>query len=61
MTDIENYLFDIYKDNPKMKRKIYYHKNKKKLLEYNNKKYADRFNNMNHVKINKGSFLINLK
>lgn len=61
MTDIEKYLFEIYKNNPKMKRKIYYHKNKKKLLEYNNNKYAERFNNMDSVIINKGSFLINLK
>jgi hypothetical protein len=61
MTLIEDYLLNEYKSNPKMHRKIYYHKNKDKLLAYNNKRYANRYNKLNSIKINWGHFYIILK
>lgn len=61
MTLIEDYLLNEYKSNPKMHRKIYYHKNKDKLLSYNNKRYANRFNKLASIKINWGHFTIILK
>jgi hypothetical protein len=57
-TNIEDYLFNIYKSNTRMYKKLYYQKNKKRILDYNNKRYDDRLIN-NGIKIIKKEFIIN--
>ncbi len=37
--NIEEYLFDVYKSNTKMYKKIYYHKNKERIKVANLKRY----------------------
>jgi len=59
-TNIEDYLFNIYKSNTKMYKKLYYQKNKKRILDYNNKRYDDRLIN-DGIKIIKKEFVINFK
>jgi hypothetical protein len=56
-TNIEDYLFNIYKSNTRMYKKLYYQKNKKRILDYNNKRYDDRLIN-NGIKIIKKEFII---
>jgi hypothetical protein len=40
--NIEEYLFDVYKSNTKMYKKIYYHKNLKEKRERSKKYYHDK-------------------
>jgi len=56
-TNIEDYLFNIYKSNTRMYKKLYYKKNKKRILDYNIKRYDDRLIN-NGIKIIKKEFVI---
>lgn len=56
-TNIEDYLFNIYKSNTRMYRKLYYQKNRKTILDYNIKRYDDRLIN-DGIKIIKKEFVI---
>lgn len=58
-TNIEDYLFNIYKPttNKKIYFKLYYQKNRKKILDDNNKRYDDRLIN-DGIKIIKKEFVI---
>ena len=56
-TNIEDYLFNIYKSDTRMYKKIYYQKNKQRILDYNIKRYDDRLIN-DGIKIIKKEFII---
>ena len=56
MTKIEDYLFDIYKSNTRMYKKIYYQKNKQRIIDYNMKRYDNRLNK-GEIKFNRGIFI----
>jgi hypothetical protein len=59
MTNIEDYLFQIYnpRQNRRLYNKLYYQKNKKRILDYNNKRYDDRLKK-GDVKFNEGTYII---
>lgn len=56
-TEIENYLFSIYKGKTRMYKKIYYEKNKQRILDYNNKRYDDRLKK-GITKFTEGEYII---
>ncbi len=56
-TNIEDYLFNIYKSDTRMYKKLYYQKNRKKILDDNIKRYDDRLIN-DGIKIIKKEFII---
>lgn len=56
-TNIEDYLFNIYKSDTRMYKKLYYQKNRQRILDYNIKRYDDRLIN-DGIKIIKKEFII---
>ncbi len=59
MTNIEDYLFQIYNptQNKRLYNKIYYQKYKQMILDYNNKRYNYRLKK-GDVKYNKETYII---